>query len=145
LDELTGEVSMGDGDKASSCAAQRRSSLFSSLLLFLVRRSLRSQRVGVLQAYLRDLSSQLDTGETAASSSSEDEEAIAQNFPNLNAYYKPKIHVSTPNPKLCTKRSGFGFQTCIFQKPSQNLHFGVNKKDQGLIFHFHVLILLKSW
>jgi len=42
------------------------------------------------------------------------------------------------------KRSGFGFQTWIFQKPSQKLHFGVNKKDQGLIFHFHVLILFKS-
>jgi hypothetical protein len=42
------------------------------------------------------------------------------------------------------KRSGFGFQTWISQKPSQKLHFGVNKKDQGLIFHFHVLILFKS-
>ena len=43
------------------------------------------------------------------------------------------------------KRSGFWFQAWKFQKPSQELHFGVNKKDQGLIFHFHVLILFKSW
>jgi hypothetical protein len=44
------------------------------------------------------------------------------------------------------KRSDFGFQTWKFQKPSQNqLRFGVNKKDQGLLFHFHVLNLFKSW
>ena len=55
-----------------------------------------------------------------------------------------------PNPKLCLmkssmKRSGFGFQTWKFQKPSQKLHFGVTKKDPGLPFHFHVLNLFKSW
>ena len=54
------------------------------------------------------------------------------------------------NPKLClmkssTKRSGFGFQTLTFQKPSQKLHFGVTKKDTSLPFHFHVLNLFKSW
>ena len=43
------------------------------------------------------------------------------------------------------KRSGFGFQTWKFQKPSQKLHFGVTKKDAGLPFHFHVLNLFKSW
>ena len=30
-------------------------------------------------------------------------------------------------------------------KTSQKLHFGVTKKDPGLIFHFHVLNLFKSW
>jgi hypothetical protein len=43
------------------------------------------------------------------------------------------------------KRSGFGFQTRKFQKPSQKLHFGVTKKDAGLPFHFHILNLFKSW
>jgi hypothetical protein len=43
------------------------------------------------------------------------------------------------------KRSGFGFQTWKFQKPSEKLHFGVTKKDAGLPFHFHVLNLFKSW
>ena len=38
-----------------------------------------------------------------------------------------------------------GFKPGYFEKTSQKLHFGVNKKDQGLIFHFHVLILFKSW
>ena len=61
-----------------------------------------------------------------------------------------KHSVSTPNPKLClmkssTKRSGFGFQTWKFQKPSKKLYFRVTKKDLGLLFHFHVLKLFKSW
>jgi hypothetical protein len=43
------------------------------------------------------------------------------------------------------KRSGFGFQTWKFQKPSQVLHFGVTKKDRCLIFHIHDLNLFKSW
>ena len=47
--------------------------------------------------------------------------------------------------KSSMKRSGFGFQTWKFQKPSQKLHFGVTKKDPGLPFHFHVLNLFKSW
>jgi hypothetical protein len=47
--------------------------------------------------------------------------------------------------KSSTKRSGFGLQTWKFQKPSQNLHFGVTKKDPGLLFHFHVLNLFYSW
>ncbi len=55
-----------------------------------------------------------------------------------------------PNPKLCLmkssmKRSGFWFQTWKFQKPSQELHFGVTKKDTCLLFHIHVLNLFKSW
>ena len=47
--------------------------------------------------------------------------------------------------KSSTKRSRFGFQTWKFQKPSQKLHFGVTKKDPGLLFHFHGLNLFKSW
>ena len=43
------------------------------------------------------------------------------------------------------KRSGFWFQTWKFQKPSQELHFGVTTKDTFLIFHIHVLNLFKSW
>jgi hypothetical protein len=43
------------------------------------------------------------------------------------------------------KRSGFWFQTWKFQKPYQDLHFGVTKKDICLIFHIHVLNLFKSW
>ena len=43
------------------------------------------------------------------------------------------------------KRSGFWFQTWKFQKPSQELHFGVTKKDTCLLFHIHVLNLFKSW
>ena len=55
-----------------------------------------------------------------------------------------------PNPKLCVMKSsmkicGFWFRTWKFQKPSQKLHFGVTKKDPGLLFHFHVLNLFKSW
>ena len=50
--------------------------------------------------------------------------------------------------KSSMKRSGFGFQTWTkkdrFKKP-QKLHFRVHKKDPGLPFHFHVLILFKSW
>ena len=30
-------------------------------------------------------------------------------------------------------------------KTSQELHFGVTKKDPGLLFHFHVFNLFKSW
>ena len=30
-------------------------------------------------------------------------------------------------------------------KTSQELHFGVTKKDTGLLFHIHVLNLFKSW
>ncbi len=30
-------------------------------------------------------------------------------------------------------------------KTSQKLHFGVTKKDPGLLFHLHVLNLFKSW
>ena len=30
-------------------------------------------------------------------------------------------------------------------KTSQKLHFGVTKKDPGLVFHFDVLHLFKSW
>jgi hypothetical protein len=43
------------------------------------------------------------------------------------------------------KRSGFWFQAWKFQKPSQELHIGVTKKDRCLIFHIHVLNLFKSW
>jgi hypothetical protein len=39
----------------------------------------------------------------------------------------------------------FGFQAWKFQKPSQELHIGVTKKDICLIFHIHVLNLIKSW
>ena len=40
----------------------------------------------------------------------------------------------------------FLFQTWKFQKPSQELHFGVTKKDPCFPFHFHVLNLFKlSW
>jgi hypothetical protein len=42
------------------------------------------------------------------------------------------------------KRSGFGFQTWKFQKPSQKLHFRVTKKDPCLPLHFHILNLFKS-
>jgi hypothetical protein len=42
------------------------------------------------------------------------------------------------------KRSGFGFETWKFQKPKK-LHFGVTKKDPGLLFHCHVSNLFKSW
>jgi hypothetical protein len=55
-----------------------------------------------------------------------------------------------PNPKRCLmkssmkRRSGFGFQTWKFQKPTQKLHFGVTKKDPSLLFHFHVSNLFKS-
>ena len=42
------------------------------------------------------------------------------------------------------KRSGFWFQTWKFQKPYQDLHFGVTKKDICLFFHIHVLNLFKS-
>jgi hypothetical protein len=37
----------------------------------------------------------------------------------------------------------FGFQAWKFQKPSQDLHFGVTKKDRCLIFHIHDLNLFK--
>ena len=47
--------------------------------------------------------------------------------------------------KSSTKRNGFGLQTWKFQKTSQKLHSGVTKKDLGLLFHFHVLNLFKSW
>jgi hypothetical protein len=30
-------------------------------------------------------------------------------------------------------------------KTSQELHFGVTKKDTSLLFHIHVLNLFKSW
>jgi hypothetical protein len=30
-------------------------------------------------------------------------------------------------------------------KTSKELHFGVNKKDTGLLFHIHILNLFKSW
>ncbi len=30
-------------------------------------------------------------------------------------------------------------------KTSQKLHFGLSKEDPGLLFHFHVLNLFKSW
>ena len=30
-------------------------------------------------------------------------------------------------------------------KISEKLHFGVAKKDPGLVFHFHVLNLCKCW
>jgi hypothetical protein len=43
------------------------------------------------------------------------------------------------------KKSGFWFQTWKFQKPSQELHFGVTKKDRCLIFHIHDLNLFKPW
>ena len=39
----------------------------------------------------------------------------------------------------------FWFQTWKFQKPSQELHFGVTTNDTCLIFHIHVLNLFKSW
>ena len=39
----------------------------------------------------------------------------------------------------------FWFQTWKFQKPSQELHFGVTKKHTCLLFHIHVLNLFKSW
>jgi hypothetical protein len=42
-------------------------------------------------------------------------------------------------------RSGFGFQTWKFKKTFQKIHFGVTKKDPGLLFHFHVMNLFKSW
>ena len=32
-----------------------------------------------------------------------------------------------------------------FSKTSPKLHFGVTKKDPGLVFHFHVSNLLKRW
>ena len=59
------------------------------------------------------------------------------------------MSISGPNLKLCLmksimKRSGFGFQTWKFQKPTQKLHFGVTKKDPSLLFHFHVSNLFKS-
>ena len=47
--------------------------------------------------------------------------------------------------KSSMKRSGFWFQTWKFQKPSQELHFGVTKKDTCLLFHIHALNLFKSW
>ena len=47
--------------------------------------------------------------------------------------------------KSSTKRSRFGFQIWKFQKPSKKLHFGVTKKDPGLLIRFHVLNLFKSW
>ena len=62
-----------------------------------------------------------------------------------------QIMYLSPNPKLClmkssVKRSGFGFQTWKFQKPPKRfINFGVTKKDPGLLFHFHVLNLSKSW
>jgi hypothetical protein len=44
------------------------------------------------------------------------------------------------------KRSGFWFSRAWkFQNPSQELHIGVTKKDRCLIFHIHVLNLIKSW
>ena len=69
----------------------------------------------------------------------------------VQTYSNQKNHVSTPNPKLCLMKSsmkicGFWFQTWKFQKPSQELHFGVTKKDICLIFHIHVFNLFKlSW
>ena len=47
--------------------------------------------------------------------------------------------------KSSMKRSGFGFQTWKFQKPSQELHFGATKMVRGLVFHTHVFNLFKSW
>jgi hypothetical protein len=47
--------------------------------------------------------------------------------------------------KSSIKRCGFWFQTWKFQKPSQELQFGVAKKDRCLIFHIYVLNLFKSW
>ena len=32
-----------------------------------------------------------------------------------------------------------------FSKNSPKLHFGVTKKDPGLVFHFHVSNLFKCW
>ena len=53
-------------------------------------------------------------------------------------------YLATPNPKLCLMKSSmheekyvvFWFQTWKFQKPSQELHFGVTTKDTCLIFIF---------
>ena len=61
------------------------------------------------------------------------------------------MYQATPNPKLCLMKSSmkrstwFFFQAWKFQKPSQELHIGVTKKDRCLIFHIHVLNLFKSW
>jgi hypothetical protein len=62
------------------------------------------------------------------------------------------MYQATPIPKLSLMKSSmkrstrfFWFQTWKFQKPSQELHFGVTMKDTCLIFHIHVLNLFKSW
>jgi hypothetical protein len=39
----------------------------------------------------------------------------------------------------------FLFQTWKFQKPSQELHFWVTKKERCLFFHIHDLNLFKPW
>jgi hypothetical protein len=38
-----------------------------------------------------------------------------------------------------------GFKHGKFKNPPKSFIFGVNKKDPGLLFHFHVTDLFNSW
>jgi len=49
------------------------------------------------------------------------------------------------NSYVWTEEKWFGVWNMKFSKTSPQLHFGVTKKDPGLVFHFDVLDLFKSW
>ena len=57
-----------------------------------------------------------------------------------------------PKAKLChiyevkhTRGMVLGFKHGKFKNPPKSFIFGVNKKDPGLLFHFHVTDLFNSW
>ena len=56
---------------------------------------------------------------------------------------KPNIEHWTIKSRVNEK--WFRVGTWKVSKTSPELHFGVTKKDPGLVFHFHVWNLFKSW
>ena len=52
---------------------------------------------------------------------------------------------SISNSLVRSEEKCFGEMNMKISKNSPQLHFGVTKKDPGLVFHFDVLHLFKSW
>ena len=54
-------------------------------------------------------------------------------------------HLKTQTMKSKVEEKWFWICNMKFSKNSPKLHFGVTKKDPGLLFHFHVSNLFKCW
>ena len=56
-----------------------------------------------------------------------------------------KSQISNSDRTLMCEVRRFWICNMKFSKNSPKLHFGVTKKDPGLLFHFHVSNLFKCW